>query len=146
MEKVEVTSNINASPQRVFDYITNPANIPIILPGLVENSNVPELPLKDGSVFNYKYQMYGMVFDGTWTVLDIKSPNIYKAHTTGGIESDWLIEINESNGGSEVKLTVSYEIPGMLFKKITGAILKKINEKEGELMIHNLKTLLESED
>lgn len=145
-EKVEVQAEIKAPAQKIFEYITTPAHIPAILPGLVENSNVPQLPLVTGSYFNYKYQMYGMVFDGVWTVLDIKTPTLYKAHTTGGIESDWTIEISDEGENSKVTLTVEYQIPGTLFHAIKSTILRKINEKEAELMIHNLKIVLETEE
>ncbi len=148
MEKENVTVNaqIDAPAQKIFDFITNPENIPAILPGLVENSNVPQLPLVTGSSFNYKYQMYGMNFDGVWTVTDIQSPTRYQAHTTGGIESDWTITIVEDGAASNVSLVVEYEIPGVLFRKIKGKILRRINEKEGELMIHNLKVVLEEKE
>lgn len=145
-EKVEVQAEIKVSAQKIFEFITNPENIPSILPGLIENSNVPALPLTTGASFNYKYQMYGMTFDGVWTVLDIKEPTLYKAHTTGGIESDWTIEISDEGDSTKVQLTVEYAIPGTLFHKIKAAILRKINEKEADHMIHNLKAVLETEE
>ncbi len=145
MEKVFASGEIKVPASKVFDYITNPKNIPAILPGLIENSNIPELPLKSGSSFNYKYQMYGMTFDGVWTVLEIQSPTLYKAHTTGGIASDWTIEISEADNMSKIQLTVEYEIPGTLFKTLKSTILRKINENEATHMLENLKTVLESE-
>jgi len=142
-EKVQMSIDISAPVQRIFDYVTDPNKIPSILPGLVENSNVPELPLKVGSVFNYKYQMFGVMLDGVWSVSEISSPSLYKAHTTGGVESDWTYEISGEGDNSKVSLTVEYVMPQGLVSKIKASALAKINEKEADHLLHNLKTILE---
>lgn len=147
MENVKVVKSleINASPEKIFNFITDPSKIPSILPGLVENSNVPELPLKAGDQFNYKYQMYGMMLDGKWIVDEIQTPTLYKAHTTGGSESWWTQEISGDGDKSTVTLTVEYKVPEGLLSKIKTNALISINDKEGDQMLHNLKTILEME-
>ena len=122
-QKITMSTDIGVSAQKVFDFITDPNNIPSVLPGLVENSNIPSLPLVPGATFDFTYQMYGVNFEGVCTVLEIVSPRLYKNHTTGGIESNWTSEIEESEGGCRVVLTVEYEIPSGLF---------------GSLMIHQV--------
>ena len=147
MEKIKVTKNleINASPEKIFNFITDPSNIPSILPGLIENSNVPDLPLTAGAKFDYKYQMYGFIMDGQWIVDEIQAPTLYKAHTTGGTESWWTQEISGDEEKSTVTLTVEYEMPQGILAKIKAKALASINEKEGDHMLHNLKTVLEME-
>lgn len=145
MEKIKVvkTLEINASPEKIFNFITDPSKIPSILPGLIENSNVPELPLTPGAQFNYKYQMYGMVLEGQWIVDEIQAPTLYKAHTTGGSESWWTQEISGDGDKSTVTLTVEYKMPEGILGKIKAEALMSINDKEADHMIHNLKTVLE---
>lgn len=145
MEKIKVVKSleIEASPETIFNFVTDPSKIPAILPGLVENSNIPALPLQAGSKFNYKYQMYGVMLDGEWIVDEIQSPSLYKAHTTGGSESWWAQEISGDENKSTVTLTVEYAMPEGVLSKIKANALMSINEKEAEHMLHNLKTILE---
>ena len=53
----------------------------------------------------------------------------------------------KSNDGNEstVKLTVDYAMPDGVLSKIKANALAKINEKEAEHLLHNLKTILEME-
>lgn len=145
MEKIKVVKSleVNTSPEKIFNFITDPSKIPSILPGLIENSNVPELPLTAGAEFDYRYQMYGVMLDGVWTVDEIQSPSLYKAHTTGGSESWWTQEISGDENKSTVTLTVEYTMPEGVLNKIKANALISINEKEADHMLHNLKTILE---
>lgn len=136
-------ADIKAPAQKIFDYLTDPNKIPSILPGLIENTNVPALPLQVGSKFDYKYQMYGVMLDGTWEVTEIESPSKYSANTTGGIDSKWHYDIAEKDGGSHVVLTVEYSAPDSVLGKVKFDALKKVNEKEAEHLLHNLQTILE---
>jgi carbon monoxide dehydrogenase subunit G len=145
MDKIKIvkSAEINAPAQKIFDFITDPSKIPAILPGLTENSNVPPLPLKAGSTFNYKYQMYGVELDGQWIVDEVRSPSYYKSHTTGGSDSTWIEEITPDGDASKVTLTIEYEMPQGVLAKIKGDALASINEKAADEMLHNLKTILE---
>jgi len=145
MEKIKVVKSleINASPEKIFSFIADPSKIPSIIPGLIENSNVPELPLVAGAEFDYKYQMYGMMLDGKWIVDEIKAPPIYKAHTIGGSESWWTQEIFGDENKSIATLTIEYKMPEGILGKIKAEALISINDKEAEYMLHNLKTILE---
>lgn len=145
MEKIKIVKSleINVPPQRIFDFVTDPSKIPSIIPSLVENSNIPELPLKAGSTFNYKYQMYGVMLDGIWTVDEIQAPSFYKAHTTGASESWWTQEISGNDTKSTVTLTIEYIMPEGVLSKIKANALESINDKEADGMLHNLKTILE---
>lgn len=145
MEKIKVVKSleINASPEKVFNFITDPSKIPAILPGLIENSNIPVLPLVAGSEFDFKYQMYGVMLDGKWTVDEIQFPSLYKAHTTGASESWWTQEISGDSDKSTVTLNVEYTMPEGVLSKIKASALMSINDKEADHMLHNLKTILE---
>lgn len=145
MEKIKVVKSleINASQEKIFNFVTDPSKIPSILPGLIENSNVPALPLTAGAEFDYKYQMYGVMLDGKWIVDQIESPKLYKAHTTGGSESWWTQEISGDGDKSTVTLTVEYKMPEGILAKIKADALMSINDKEADHMLHNLKTILE---
>ncbi|MBI4038947.1 SRPBCC family protein [Candidatus Daviesbacteria bacterium] len=48
-EKIHTEIDIDAPVSKVFEFLTDPNNIPLILPGLKENYDIPELPIKEGS-------------------------------------------------------------------------------------------------
>lgn len=134
---------INAPIDRLFQFLTDPSKIPLVLPGLIENKNIPKLPLKMGSKFNYKYQMYGTILEGLWTVTEINSPDTYKAKTDGDAASAWSYKLIKKGSGTLVDIRIEYEVPKSVLSKIKVNIIKSINEKEVDHYLHNLKTVLE---
>src|SRR3989344_3649201 len=91
---------INVPIDRVYQFLTDPSKIPLVLPGLIENKNIPKLPLKVGSKFNYKYQMYGTIVEGSWIVTEINSPETYKAKTDGDVPSKWGYKLVKKGKGT----------------------------------------------
>jgi uncharacterized protein YndB with AHSA1/START domain len=141
--RVEISTVIAAPRIRVFDFLVNPNKIPLVLPGLVENTEIPPLPLKKGSKFRYKYQMYGVMLEGHWTVTDMDAPSRYDAVTDGDIESNWKYRLSEQNGSTKLEMVVTYQTPQTLAGRIKGDVLVRINEQEAEHYFKNLKTVLE---
>ena len=144
--ELEQTIQIEAPPQRVFDFLTDPAKIPLVMPSLIENTNIPPLPLKENSSFHWKYQMFGVVLEGEWTVTKIESPRRYAAHTAGDTTSDWDYSLSEAGDGTSVSLVVSYETPKSVLGAVGLAVIQKINQKELDTYLTNLKTVLEMQN
>jgi len=142
-EKVHAEVSIKASINKVFDFVTNPNNIPLTLPGLIENANVPELPVKKGDKFNFKYKMMGAIIDGTVEVDEIESPTTYNFSTSVGIASHWKERLSENDGMTNLTLDVEYEAPESLFEKIKLDVAKQANQKEAEQFLQNIKLALE---
>jgi hypothetical protein len=111
--------------------------------GSIENSNISELPLKEGSTYNYKYKMLGVTLDGVWEVKQIESPKIYSARTIGDAESEWNYELHEDGGITCVNLTVTYKPPRTVYEQVKMASMIKVNELEAKNFLHNLKVLTE---
>ena len=72
-QKVNPRTTINVPREDVFDFLVQPQQIPLVLPGLIENTDVPELPLKVGDRFTYHYQVSGVMLEGTWTVTELEA-------------------------------------------------------------------------
>ena len=134
---------VNAPIEKVFEVITNPAKIPLVMPGLIENTNIPKLPLKKGDKFKYKYQMFGVILTGTWTVDKIEFPSAYEATTDGDIPSKWKYKLISKKGKTLLEFEVKYEIPKSVIAQVKGAAIKSMNEKETDHYMHNLQTVLE---
>lgn len=142
---VQVSEMIHAPIQKVFDFIVDPTQTPKAMSGSIENSNISELPLKEGSTYNYKYKMLGVTLDGVWEVKQIESPKIYSARTVGDAESEWNYELHEDAGVTYIKLTVTYKPPRTVYERVKMAAMIKVNELEAKNFLHNLKVLTEEE-
>lgn len=138
---VQVSEMIHAPIQKVFDFIVDPNQTPKAMTGSIENSNISEFPLKEGST--YKYKMLGVTLDGVWEVKQIESPKIYSAHTIGDAESEWNYELHEDAGVTYITLTVTYKAPRTVFEQVKMGAMIKINELEAKNFLHNLKVLTE---
>lgn len=137
----EVTVDVPA--QKVFDFLVAPEKIPLVMPSLIENYSIPPLPLKEGSQFNYKYQLYGVILEGSWVVTAIEPPTRYEARTTGAGNSEWKYRLTENNGRTHVALTVQYDIPESVLQKVKSAMIEAMNQREADVYVQNLKMALE---
>jgi carbon monoxide dehydrogenase subunit G len=134
---------INMPMEKVFAFLTNPTKIPLVLPGLIENSSIPKLPLKNGSKFNYKYRMFGVILTGTWKVTEITSPNTYSAKTDGDVKSQWHYILSKKGKGTLVNIHIQYDTPKSVLSKVKAGVVHSMNEKEIDHFAHNLKTVME---
>lgn len=142
-EKIHAEVDIKAPMEKVFEFVTNPNNIPLTLPGLIENTNVPDLPVKKGDKFNFKYKMLGVIIEGVVEVDEIQSPAIYSFSTSVGITSHWKEQLLEKDGLTNLVLDVEYETPESLFEKIKLDVAKQANQKDAEQFLQNIKLALE---
>ena len=140
---VRSSISIDASAGQVFDFLTSPEKIPLVLPGLVENFDIPPLPLQPGSSFKFRYQMYGVMLEGRWTVTKIERPDRYEATTDGDVASTWVYELKAQNGSTHLDAVISYETPRSVLEKIKSDVMLKINQQEADSFLQNLKTVLE---
>ena len=139
---IRLETQIEASPKQVYDFLVDPRKIPLVMPGLIENVNIPPLPLKEGSSFIFRYLMYGVMLEGQWTVTKLEDARRYEARTTG-VTSSWKYELAPRGRGTHLSLAVELEPPQSVLQKAQSAIIRKINESAGEAYFRNLKTVLE---
>jgi len=142
-EKARAEIDISVPPEKVFNFLTDPKNIPLVLPGLIENYNIPELPIRVGSKFNFKYQALGIVQEGEIVINKVESNSAYDFTSKGSIESKWLQRMTAKNEGTHFALDVEYDPPKSWLDKIKLEVVKKMNQGDAEKYAQNLKTLLE---
>jgi len=143
MENVKLSIKINAPVQKVFDFLTNPNNIPLVLPGLIENTNIPQLPLKAGDKFDFKYKMIGVVVEGVTVVDKIESPASYHFSTSAGLVSHWREQFSPEGDATKIILEVDYDTPKSVTDKIIIGVARKFNLKEAERYLQNIQLALE---
>jgi len=144
MAKAEKTITINAPVEKVFGYIDEPANLPEIWPSLAEIKDVQKLP-SGGNKNRWVYKMAGIRLEGTSESEDTECvPNQrLVSKTKGGVESTQIWMFQPEAGGTKVTFEVEYTVPIPVLGKLAEAIIVKMNEHEGEVILANLKTRME---
>jgi uncharacterized membrane protein len=142
MRKIGKQIEIGASVERVFDYVTRPENLLSIWPSLVEVSNVERR--SDGwHSFDWAYKMGGIRFHGKAKTVRVE-PNAYiEVKNEGGIPSVFRWRYDKRDNSTLVTLDVEYTVPTPVLGKVAEAIVAKMNERETETLLANLKTTLE---
>ncbi len=143
MAKLEKTITINAPVEKIFNYISQPTNLPEFWPSLVETSDVQELP-NGGHSNRWVYKMAGIRLEGTSEDVEYVTNQRLVSKTKGGVESTQTWVFQPEAGGTKVTFEVEYNIPIPVLGKLAEAIIVKMNDREGELLLANLKARMEA--
>lgn len=143
MAKVQKTVTINAPVEKIFNYISNPTNIPEVWPSLMEVSDVKPLP-SGGYSNRWVYKMAGIRFKGTSEGTERVPNQRLVRKTKGGVESTQTWTLQPEAGGTKVTFTVEYTVPIPVLGKLAEAIIVKMNDHEGDLVMANLKARMEA--
>jgi len=142
VKQIKKSIHIAAPAARIYEFVTQPMNMLEIMPSLVEVMNVTRAP--DGThAFDYVYKMAGIHFRGHAETLKIVQNRRSEVQTKGGIPSTFRWTFDGRNDSTEVRLEIEYEVPVPLLQKLAEAFLVKINEREAETLLANLKERLE---
>lgn len=144
MIELEVESDIDASPETVFEFVADPHNHVKILPSLVDISNVEETDT--GRQGRYVFKMVGQEMEGQFIDTEFDRPNRRAYDTTGDLEGAVTWTIEAADGGAHVTYEQETDIPGPdVLDAITDPVAKKFLQREADTMIENLRTLAEEE-
>jgi uncharacterized membrane protein len=143
MHKIERTIDIKAPVQSVYDFLVEPENLPSIWPNLVAVSNI--VPKSGGAYdFDWVYKMGGLHFKGRTKVEEAKPGRLARYRNEGGIPSTFLWNFSGLDGqGARVTVVVEYRIPTPVVGKIVEALAAKMNERDFDAMLANLKDVME---
>ncbi len=143
MATIKNSININAPVEKVFGYATKPEILPEIWPSLVEVKNIKELP-NGGNSFDWVYKMAGMRLNGSSEDIEVVPNERTVTLSTGGIDSTITWEYQPLDDGTKFISTIEYnKVPIPLLGKLAESILVKMNENEQELVLANLKAMME---
>ncbi|MFC2009789.1 SRPBCC family protein [Chloroflexota bacterium] len=129
---------INAPVEIIFNYISEPDNLPEFWPSLVEIADIQSLP-KGGYKARYVYKMAGLQLKGTGEYTETVLNKSLVIVTTGGISSVLTWTFRSQDNRTKVLLIINYEIPVPLLGKLAEVIIKKMNEQELAFILANLK-------
>ena len=139
MAKVHKEVWIEAPLEKIFDYVSYPSNLPEIWPSLMEIKDVHSLP-NGGYGARWVYKMLGLRFEGKAEYTRITQNEFFVIETKGGIKSTIVWTFRSWEGKTRLTFTVDYKVPIPLLGKLAEAIIVKMNDHEGDLIMANLQT------
>ena len=143
MASVKKSITISAPAEKVFGYISEPANLPEFWPSLVEVRDVRRLP-NGGTTNRWVYKMAGIRLEGTSDDVEYVANERLVSKTTGGTDSTQTWMLQPEAGGTKVTFEIEYTVPVPVLGKLAEAVIVKMNEREGDLVLANLKARMEA--
>lgn len=142
MQKMRKSVDIKVPVERVYEFVTTPTNLPSVWPSMIEVSNVQSRTAGWHS-FDWVYKMAGIKFHGHAEPQKVEPNKFVEMRNESGIPSTFRWTYEARGGSTLLTVEVEYDIPTPLVGKIAESILVKINERELDTLLHNLKAMLE---
>jgi len=142
MATIEKSITIKVAPEKVYDYFVDPAHLPEIWPSMVEIKDVKTLP-KGGHRFHWIYKMAGMRFEGETETVEFELDRHLVTKSTGQIPATFDYSFKAENGYTRIDVKTEYEIPKKLLGKLAEPFVHKVNEREADTFLANLKDRVE---
>ena len=142
MPKVDNEVIINAPVEKIFNYISQPSNLQEIWPSLVEIKNQELLP-NGGYRYQWIYKMSGIHLTGTGECVDIIPNVVLASRNTGAMDSIVRFTFRSKDIQTKVTLSIEYQVPSTLLGHLAEIIILKMNDKEAELILDNLRIVFE---
>jgi hypothetical protein len=97
--------------------------------------------------FHWVYKMAGMHFKGHTETIDVEKNKRIVVRSVRekdkGLDSVFRWSYSGANGGTNLALEVEYTLPIPLLEKLAEPFLHRLNEREAEMVLANLKSRLE---
>ena len=141
MAKVEGNVHVNIPPDQVAEAVLDITGLPEVIPSLEKVWNIQGHGA--GCTYQWQYKMSGMSFEGNAEITQV-TPEQLTLNTVGGIPSTWVYEFTPAAGGTDLKLSVEYTVPGSVLGALADKlVVERQNKKEVNQSLANLKVRLE---
>jgi uncharacterized protein YndB with AHSA1/START domain len=120
---LSTTLHVWAPPEIVFDLIADPSRGPEWQKLLVELGEISGRPGGVGSSYIGYYHVAGRRIEGRFVVTAAERPKIYQAAGTArGGWVRWTTFIEPADGGSAIRVSLEYELPGEIVGSLLGLL------------------------
>lgn len=141
--KIRKSIRIAAPIDVVFEYLTNPHNLLEIWPSMVEVSNV-QLKGDGTHSYDWVYKMAHLKFHGHSETIELEKNARVVVRNDTGIPSTFIWTYAGDDGNTKLTVEVEYTLPIALLDKLAEPFIARINEREAETLLENLKLRMES--
>lgn len=142
MLTIERTVCVTAPPDRIFDFVEDVRHLPEFCPSVLRVTDVRPLPI-GGHHCHFVYELAGSTLEGDADTIEHVGNRKRVDRLTGEVEGTFEWSIRPHNGTSAIDLKIAYVPPKELLAALGEPELRTLNEREAELVLANLKALLE---
>jgi len=144
MVTVSQSIHINAPVEDVFAYLDTAQNHAEVTPSLSEVRGVEALD-NGGKRVEHTYKMASVGLDGELVERTHVENERMVFEMRGGLEGEIEIETTADDGGTELRYSAEYELPGTVLEAVATPFVRRYNERELRTTLENTKTRLEAE-
>ncbi len=144
MEKISRSIRIHAPVAQVFEHLSKPENLLEIWPSMMAVKNEVVEP-SGAHAFDWTYKMAGVRFHGHCQTVEVERDRLRVDRNESGIPSTFRWHYAGAAGTTEVQLDIEYEPPFAVLGLFAAPFLRRINEREAETLLANLKERMETE-
>jgi carbon monoxide dehydrogenase subunit G len=146
MPTIERETTINQAPDKVFAILDDPEQIKSIAPGVNRVTDVKQTNERIGDSVRVTYSVLGLRFPMKFTITEHDPPSKLVSHMEGGMTGTFNWALKPEGGSTRTHLTIDYEMKGGILGKAMNALLvERMNEKNAERMLENLKMVAEGQ-
>ncbi|QSG11578.1 Polyketide cyclase/dehydrase family protein involved in binding/transport of lipids [Halapricum desulfuricans] len=143
MVTVSRSIHIDAPVEDVFAYLDDPRNHAEVTPSLAEVRNVEALD-NGGKRVEHTYKMAGVGLDGELVERVHEENERMVFEMRGSLTGEIEIETTAADGGTELRYSAEYELPGKVLSTVAKPFVRLYNERELQTTLENTKTRLEA--
>lgn len=143
--KVEHRMVFAASPEDVYDVITDPARLEDWVTIHDDLIDAPPAPLEAGAELTQRLKLAGRCFTVHWTVVESDRPTrvVWEGRGPARSRAGVTYELRAQDGGSDFYYSNEYHLPGGPLGKAAGPIVARVTKGELEASLKKLRTLVE---
>ena len=147
MIKLERAIDIDASPDAVYDVLTDPRCLGEWVTIQEELEEAPEgRDLAEGDTLRQRMKVAGRRFRLSWTVVQADRPSrvVWEGKGPMGSKAKAVYELSDDgNGGTCFSYLNQYDLPGGPAGKLAGRAIVKASGREADRTLERLKELVE---
>lgn len=145
MATINKSIDIDAPAEQVFAILTDPGRLSEYAPGVTNVEGIRSTEQHIGDSYRATYSALGLHFPMTFTVIEHERPTRRTTRFEGGMKGAWTWTLAPQGMGTHLTTTMEYEMSGGILGKAMNAILvERMNEKNAERMLENLKLVSEA--
>jgi carbon monoxide dehydrogenase subunit G len=141
MVTVSATTQVAASPDRVFAFVDTPANHERISPSIASVHDVEPLDI-GGHRAAYTYRMVGVPLGGEIEVVRHDPPRRLTFEIRGGIDGEMDWRFAPSEAGTRVTCEATFVVPGGALGSVVEPVVRAYNQRELDRTLANLAAAL----
>lgn len=136
---------IDASVERVYEYMDDPHNHAEVTPSITDVRNVETLE-NGGKRLEHTYTMAGVGVDGELEEVEHVENELMRFEMRGELEGEIRLEFEEEDGGTRLTYAAEYDVPNKVLEKLVEPFVRRYNKRELRTTLENVKARLELAD